>query len=230
MCPKNSCVDDINDILIDDFPGDERVYLSVDKALDQRNQEDFDDFLNTLNPRGLPPHRLVLKQNCPIMLLRNLDPIVGLCNGTRMIVIELRGNSLHVEIAVGQHQGKRFFLPKIPLHSSENEKNGVPFCRIQFPVRLCFAMTINKAQGQTLDFVGVYLREPVFSHGQLYVALSRAKMSRDVKVLIAPPTLDGTKTDGKTRNVVFPEIFSLADSRNHRLYTNLDDSTMSGNL
>ncbi|KAL0403994.1 UNVERIFIED_CONTAM: hypothetical protein Sradi_2040200 [Sesamum radiatum] len=51
------------------------------------------------------------------------------------------------------------------------------------PVKPCFAMTVNKAQGQTLDFVGVYLREPVFSHGQLYVALSRAKTGNSVKWL-----------------------------------------------
>ena len=54
------------------------------------------------------------------------------------------------------------FIQKIPLLASQDEKLPVPFKRIQFPIRLCFAMTINKAQGQTLDFVGIYLREPVF--------------------------------------------------------------------
>ena len=43
----------------------------------------------------------------------------------------------------------------------------------QFPIRPAFAMTINKAQGQTLSKCGVLLDEPVFTHGQLYVAALR---------------------------------------------------------
>lgn len=210
LSPKNDSVDDINDMLISQFPGEQYVYTSIDKAVDQRHQGDFEDFLNTLNPKGLPPHRLILKKNCPLILLRNLDPIEGLCNGTRLICKDLRPNSIYVEIAVGEHKGKSFFLPKIPLYSPDNEKNGIPFSRTQFPIKLCFAMTINRAQGQTLDYVGIYLREPVFSHGQLYVALSRAKTSQQVKVLILPPTFSETKSDCKTTNVVFHDVFRMA--------------------
>ena len=71
-------------------------------------------------------------------------------------------------------------------------------------------MTINKSQGQTLDRVGIYLREPVFSHGQLYVALSRAKMATAVTVLIMPPTFHDAVIEVKTRNVVYREILELA--------------------
>ncbi|XP_027174570.1 uncharacterized protein LOC113774208 [Coffea eugenioides] len=71
-------------------------------------------------------------------------------------------------------------------------------------------MTINKAQGQTLDYVGIYLKEPVFSHGQLYVALSRAKTADAVKVLILPGTFAEVKTDCKTRNIVFDEILQMS--------------------
>ncbi|XP_071905589.1 uncharacterized protein [Coffea arabica] len=209
LAPKNTSVDEINDMLIRRFPGNLHVYVSSDRTVDPRHQGDYEDFLNSQNPKGLPPHKLVLKENCPIMLMRNLNPTEGLCNGTRLICRELRQNTICAEIAFGQHQGKRIFLPKIPIQVSDNDKNGLPFIRTQFPVRVCFALTINKSQGQTLDYVGIYLREPVFSHGQLYVALSRVKTSAAVKVLILPGTFDGIKTDCKTRNVVFEEILHL---------------------
>ncbi|XP_027060682.2 uncharacterized protein [Coffea arabica] len=209
LTPKNSSVDELNDIMITRFPGNLHVYVSSDKTVDQRHQGDYEDFLNSQNPKGLPPHKLLLKENCPLILLRNLNPVEGLCNGTRLICRELRQHTICAEIAFGQHQGKRIFLPKIPLQTSDSERNGLPFIRTQFPVRLCFALTINKSQGQTLDYVRIYLREPVFSHGQLYVALSRAKASAAVKILIVPRTFGDIKVDCKTRNVVFEEIFQL---------------------
>ncbi|XP_027109528.1 uncharacterized protein [Coffea arabica] len=165
LTPKNTCVDDINEIMIDRFPGQLFVYMSTDQTINERDQFDYEDFLNSLNPKGLPPHKLVLKEGCPIILLRNLNPAEGLCNGMRLICRQLKQHAICTEIAVGQHQGKRVLLPRIPFQTSDNEKNGVPFKRTQFPIRLCFAMMINKSQGQTLDRVGVYLREPVFSHG-----------------------------------------------------------------
>ena len=70
-------------------------------------------------------------------------------------------------------------------------------------------MTINKAQGQTLDFVGVYQKEPLFSHGQLYVALSRAKRIEDVKVVIKQ-TYSCTVTS-KTKNIVYREVLEHAN-------------------
>ena len=65
-------------------------------------------------------------------------------------------------------------------------------------------MTINKSQGQTLRRVGVYLPKPVFSHGQLYVALSRVGEEDAVRLLV--PNVE--KVDGSyyTSNVVYPEV------------------------
>ncbi|XP_057778382.1 uncharacterized protein LOC130997139 [Salvia miltiorrhiza] len=160
LTPKNEHVDKLNDKLISMFPGEEQIFNSFDEAIDQTNINYDVDFLNSLTPNGLPPHKLVLKKNCPIILLRNLDPSNGLCNGTRMVCRDFKGNVINAEIMLGQHMGKHVFIPRIPLSPAENEGYPFQFRRKQFPIRLCFAMTINKAQGQTIPNVGVYLPSP----------------------------------------------------------------------
>nr|XP_027083463.1 ATP-dependent DNA helicase PIF1-like [Coffea arabica] len=183
LMTRNDFVHEINDILIDKFPGDEKCYLSFDQPLESSGQIQNEDFLHTLMPKGLPPHQLKLKKNCLVMLLRNINPTEGLSNGTRLICREF-GNNVQAEITFGSFAKKIVFIPLIPLESPTDDFSSIPFKRTQFPLRLYFAMTINKAQGQTLDYVGLYLKEHVFSHGQLYVALSRAKTATNVKVLI----------------------------------------------
>ena len=82
--------------------------------------------------------------------------------------------------------------------------------RRQFPVRPAFAMTVNKAQGQTLSAVGLYLPQPVFSHGQLYVAFSRVGRPQGIKVLVVGGHVQGVPgVPGGvyTKNVVYREVF-----------------------
>ena len=190
LTTTNEFVHHINNLLIQRFPGQETRYMSFDQTIDPSKQAHHGDFLNTIQPPRLPPHELILKPYCPIILLRNLNPAEGLCNGTRLTCLNFARNLIHAQIASGNHIGKQVFIPRIPLHSSNDESYPIPFKRTQFPVSLCFAMTINKSQGQTLDFVGIYLKEPVFSHGQLYVAMSKARTAEKLKILLRPVTLE----------------------------------------
>ncbi|XP_073042457.1 uncharacterized protein [Primulina eburnea] len=205
LATKNAYVDKLNDKVLSLFPGELRTFLSFDEAIDDTQNFYPEEFLNSLSPTGLPPHRLSLKKNCPVMLLRNLDPSDGLCNGTRMVCKGFHANVIHAEITVGQHSGKQVFIPRIPLSPAENEGYPFQFRRKQFPIRLCFAMTINKSQGQTIPIVGIYLPEPVFSHGQLYVALSRGTSMMNTKVMIKPDMLKNVG-DSQTKNVVYKEV------------------------
>ncbi|GJZ46076.1 ATP-dependent DNA helicase PIF1-like protein [Tanacetum coccineum] len=207
LSTKNENVDIINDKLIARFPGEYKVYHSFDEAEDDKHNLYPLEFLNSLSVSGLPQHKLLLKKGCPIMLLRNIDPANGLCNGTRMVCRAFDDNVIDAEITVGQHSGKRVFLPRIPLTPSEDEQFPFRFKRKQFPVRLSFAMTINKSQGQTIPNVGIYLPESVFSHGQLYVALSRGVSQITIKILVKPERK--FDTDGVyTSNVVYREVLN----------------------
>jgi hypothetical protein len=105
---------------------------------------------------------------------------------------------LEAEISVGQFKGEKLLIPRIPLIPTD-----LPFTfrRLQFPVRLCFAMTINKSQGQTFKVIGVDIREPCFTHGLLYVAASRRGSGKDLTFLCK----DNTRN---SHNPVYKEIFS----------------------
>ena len=209
LSTRNENVDSINMKLIERFPGEQMVYHSFDSAVDDPNNHYPSEFLNSLTPNGLPPHILKLKRNCPVILLRNLDPPNGLCNGTRLVVRAFQRNTIDAEIVLGEHAGKRVFLPRIPLCPSDDEMFPFKFKRKQFPIRASFAMTINKAQGQIIPHVGIYLPNPVFSHGQLYVAMSRATARSNLKVLTATTNDENIGSDGTfTKNIVYKEVLT----------------------
>ena len=97
---------------------------------------------------------------------------------------------------------QKVFISRILLLDGD-EKMPFVFKRKQFPVKVCYAMTINKSQGQSLNRIGVYLPEPIFGHGQLYVALSRATSPEGLKVMIKKQS---GKDPNTTKNIVYKDF------------------------
>ncbi|CAH9137148.1 unnamed protein product [Cuscuta epithymum] len=202
--------DMINDYMLGLTPGEVKTYLSSDSA----SSSDSDSallqeihspkFLNTIKCSGVPSHELKLKVGAPVMLMRNIDHSSGLCNGTRLIVTKLGTHILEAQMMSGTNAGKRFLIPKLSLTPSDL-KLPFTFQRRQFPLMLSYAMTINKSQGQSLERVGVFLRRPVFTHGQLYVAVSRVTSPSGLKFVICD---DDGKPAKKTINVVYKEVYN----------------------
>ena len=204
LAPTNQQVNELNDLIADAFPGKPFVLTSSD---DLTNPDDFQrynvEYLNTLNPSGLPSHRLFIKSGMPLMLMRNLNPKMGLCNGTKLIFKKLhRNHLLECTIAGGEHNGRIVLIPRIFLRPKDRD---FPFewSRRQFPVKVSFAMTINKSQGQTLRNVGIWLNDGCFAHGQLYVCISRVGSPSCLKFAIR--SVEGYPANA-TSNVVFREV------------------------
>lgn len=194
MAAKNKDVDDINAQIMEDIPGQIVTYNSVDTIMNQDDIVNYPvEFLNSLDLPGVPQHRLQLKIGVPIMMLRNIHQ-PRLCNGTRLVVKKLLNNVIEAMIMTGKYSGEDVLIPRIPIIPSDLP---FEFKRLQFPVRLAFAITINKAQGQTLSVCGIDLETPCFSHGQLYVSCSRVGKPSVIFVY--------TTTEGKTKNVVYPK-------------------------
>jgi len=208
LAPTNELTHSVNDYMVPLVPGREKEYFSSDTiAKSTAQHEAYDllypiEFLNSINGNNFPQHRIVLKQGIPIMLLRNLNQRAGLCNGTRLIVTSIGEWTIEAKIMNGSHANQSFAIPRITL-SLKNNKWPFVLQRRQYPIRVCYAMTINKSQGQTLSAVGLYLPKPVFTHGQLYVAVSRVTAKQGLKIYIED---DEGRPTNQTRNVVYTEI------------------------
>lgn len=201
----NVSLKQFNNRILDCIPSDSRTYYATDKAsTDEVGPDGFEEYpreyLRSIDVPGIAPSVLRLKVSSPIMLLRNLRIKDGLSNSTRMVVTALREHVIEAVILNGLYKGHRHCIPRIPMTSLDND---LPFrlTRTQFPVCLCFAITVNKSQGQSLSTVGIDLRVPAFSHGQLYVALSRVTDVSRMAVLIQPES-------ETTQNMVYNEVLS----------------------
>ncbi|XP_055910858.1 uncharacterized protein LOC129945224 [Eupeodes corollae] len=156
LAPRNEILNEVQ--------GEMKEYLSVDTIINTELSTSYPvEFLNSLELSGVPSHKLQLKLNVKVMLMRNLDA-PRLCNGTKLRITKLGQNILGATNLTGVGKGNSVIIPRIPIIATDLP---FQFKRVQFHVKLSFAVTINKAQGQTLQVAGVHLENPCISHGEL---------------------------------------------------------------
>jgi hypothetical protein len=157
LAPKNIDVDEVNNAILESLSEESHTYLSAnsltptEESASVVTRVSMDslypmEFLNTLQFSSIANHELELKVGVPILLLRNLNQSIGLCNGTRLIIKRLGQRVIEAEIITGNNVGKCVFIPRIIMSPSGTDW---PFVlrRHQFPVRVAFAVIINKSQG-----------------------------------------------------------------------------------
>jgi len=203
----NKKVNELNVTVLAKFPGPVRLFPSIDFIPNSERLGEDDpllnypvEYLNEINCGTLPLAKLELKIGCPVMVLKNLDAANGVCNGSRGILTRYSNRVLEVKLLTGEHAGQTVFIPRITNEPSD-EENAFKFTRRQFPIRVCFSMTINKSQGQSVKFVGLDLRSPAFTHGQFYVAVSRVTSVSNIKAIWT----EGVR-EARTQNVVYKEV------------------------
>lgn len=139
LTPTNKVVDHVNNLILDKIPGEIFTYLSSDSVRccagddDQLSASFPAEYPNSIKMSGLPPHNLVLKVGVVVMLLRNLNQDIGLCNGTRMVVRRCLKHTVVYEIISGSPAQTIHLIPRIEMSPSDT---NFPFdlIRIQFPL------------------------------------------------------------------------------------------------
>ncbi|XP_015364154.1 PREDICTED: uncharacterized protein LOC107161993 [Diuraphis noxia] len=154
LAVKDYDLSTINITILNEIPGNTKTYLSIDAVI---NQEKFviypTEFLNSLDLTDIPSHVLTLKFGVFIIFIQNIN-LPRLCKGTRLSMKTLMNKIIEATILNGKFKGEDVLLPRIPMISTDM---NFKFKSLQFPVRLTFAMTINKVQGQSLQLFGLNL-------------------------------------------------------------------------
>ena len=151
-----------------------------------------------MNNSNVPPYELNIKVGQECYIMRNFSPDDGLLNNTAVRVIDCTRHSVKV---VMLDTGVVHYIPRINFTITLRRK-GFSIMRKQFPLRPGYAKTINRSQGLTLNREGLDLREEPFYHGQLFVALSRVRSSKDIIILTTKDNLNPFCT----KNVVYQKL------------------------
>ena len=213
LAPTNRQINQYNDRILNQVVGEEKMFIAADhiKEADDSgiiSPESVLDYVARHTPPGLPDHRLKIKTNAVFRLLRNFSVDQQLVKNVRIVVTHIGMRLITVKIIREQSLSSSssssiFPIPEdilIPRISfSHQMHSGHTLFRQQFPLAPAYATTFNSCQGLTLDRVAIDLTRPVFSHGQLYTALTRIRKRSDGIIRMNPG-------ETVTTNVTYNEL------------------------
>ena len=183
------------------------------------------EYLNLQEKPGVPSHNLLLVEGALYELMRNFSPGDRLMNHTPVVLRNVHTHHVDFETLDG-----RFFpLPCICFRWQV--ANGTStMTRRQYPLRPGYASTFNGGQSRTLMRCAVDVRYHPFTHGHLYVAVSRVRHRDHMQVLAAGENISADN-HVLTRNIVWPELLigSAPSRSSHHTFAcalmKLDDRT-----
>lgn len=172
ICPTmiystNANVDTYNQQKLDAIDQPSTVFHAVDTYTPRKRVRVFTDVhrdqLKVMMDADVPD-TIVFKPGAQVMLTRNVDPY---CNGSRGVIVSLFPQGIYVQF---RHSAMMVVHQTWTLKSTYGKIQ-----RTQIPLKLAWASTVHKAQGQTLDYAIMDLGSSIFCAGQAYVALSRVR-------------------------------------------------------
>ena len=158
-----------------------QLAISNTRAATQSEIRIFCGAMKKREYNSIIPFQLVISIGARVMLLQNLDVERHLINGSRGYVVrydeKLDALFIHFDIQGDNENPVMITRTK----STEYQiNNGKVIFMYQFPIKLAWAVTAHKSQGQTLEKCAIDIGEKAFAHGSLYVALSRVKSLNNV--------------------------------------------------